>query len=137
MRKRTLQCATGPLMLVFLTLLVAHLPQFLSVVTNAGYEKSASVEQNQKKKTHTHTHTQNITCTPLTVRKGTVPTSCGIPSCITGSDIIPGTYPWYVHTRKRLSREGRKRKGTLLVLYVNTRYAVKYQGSVFSGSRRP
>lgn len=44
---------------------------------------------------------QNNMCTAVSTRKGTVPTSCGVPSCITCNEIILGTCPWYIHTHLR------------------------------------
>ena len=51
------------------------------------------------------------TAVVVPVRKGTVPTSCGIPSLITRNEIIPGTYIHgiYVRTYNTYTRKRRLR----------------------------
>ena len=40
----------------------------------------------------------------LIVRKGTALTSCGMPSCITCDQIIPGRYPWYIYVHPKKTK---------------------------------
>ena len=76
------------------------------MVTKQAEQKTVSMEGNEQ--------VLDNMCTAVPVLEGTVlfVPSCGlwytIPSRTTCDPTIPGTYPWYVHPKKKKYEEGRK-----------------------------
>ena len=88
-----------------LTLLIAHFPEILPVVTKPGCSKNAP----QWEKTNRHEMVR--TAVPYQFVRETVLTSWDIPSPITCNQLTPGTYPWrYMYTRRKKKKDEERKE---------------------------